>query len=161
LNEPITRRSLLEAGAAGLVAAFALPFASGCGPADEACAPGSCTVNASTLVLSLADHPELVPVLGWSVYRDPRYDDPVCHGDQILVIQVSQGNYVALSASCTHACCTVGVETGGDTTGIFCPCHGSSYSLEGVAASGPALATGSLPTLPVSFDGSSVYVQLG
>jgi Rieske Fe-S protein len=187
LNEPLTRRSLLEAG---LVAALALPFAAACGPgpdegpndagpdggersndagptavpdagadAGSGCSQAACTVDANTLVLPLADHPELVPVLGWKVYTDSRYTDPICQGDQILVIQVSQGQYVALSASCTHACCTVELSTNGSGyPEIYCPCHQSTYNLQGGADGGPAPQ--SLPPLPVCFDGCTVYVQL-
>jgi Rieske Fe-S protein len=189
LNEPITRRKLLETSAAGLVAALALPLATACcGPPDDGdggydggpdggdgldgggrrdggtpndgggCPTSpNCTVDANTLILPLAQYPELVPVLGWNVYFDQRYTDPVCQGDAILVIQVSQGKYVALSGSCTHACCTVQLDS--DGSGFLCPCHGSFYNLEGELETGPA--TLNLPSLPVCFDGCAVYVQLG
>jgi len=182
LNQPITRRGLLKAGFA---AALAGPLASACGPGPTdgldgggrhdggslrdsgvddgdggpdggSCAPSTCTVNANTLVLPLAEYPELKPILGWNVYFDQRYTDPVCGYDAILVIQVSDGKYVALSGSCTHECCTVGVA--GQEIG--CPCHNSSYNFQGVAQSGPALTTGNLPSLPCCFDGCAVYVQL-
>ncbi|MHB8420967.1 MAG: QcrA and Rieske domain-containing protein [Myxococcales bacterium] len=153
-----------------------------CPPSDDAsaCAAGSCQVDGNTLVLAFADHPELVPVLaasqaqyrcdpacpslnpgaesgqGWGIYCDQRYSDPICNQNAILVLHVSQNQYVALSASCTHFCCTVGVRN--DASGLFCPCHGSSYSLTGQVLSSPAPQN--LPTLPVCFDACAVYVQL-
>ncbi len=180
LDPRLSRRELLRVG---LAAALASPLAAACGPGpmgldggprrdggslrdagavpdagddDGGCPPSTCTVDANTLVLPLADNPLLVPVLGWNVYFDQRYTDPVCQEDAIMVIQVSAGKYIAMSASCTHACCTVSLI--GDE--LACPCHNSTYNLQGIAQSGPALTTGNLPTLPCCFDGCAVYVQL-
>ncbi len=93
--------------------------------------------------------------MGGSVsLTDSRYSDPVCQQNGFIVIQVSQGQFVALSNSCTHACCQVNLTQGE----LYCPCHGSSFDLQGNVTGGPAGQ--SLPTLPVCFDGSTVYVQL-
>lgn len=52
----------------------------------------------------------------------------------ILVARTSDTAFIALSAICTHAGCTVRFAT----TQISCPCHGSLFSLTGSVLRGPA-----------------------
>jgi Rieske Fe-S protein len=59
----------------------------------------------------------------------------------------------AVSAVCTHAACTV--LPGGP--GYACPCHGSTFKLDGSLVQGPA-GTG-LPHYPVTFDGITVTIS--
>jgi Rieske Fe-S protein len=158
-----------------------------CPASDDkgACAPGKCAVDKNTLVLALADHPELVAIVspataqyacnpacgqpgtpyasetpetgqGWGVYCDDRFSDPCWQQNAIIVLHTGPSTYVALSASCTHMACTVALSS--DASGLLCPCHGSYYSLTGEHLSGPAPF--SLTALPVCFDGCAVYVQL-
>jgi len=55
----------------------------------------------------------------------------------------SKDGFSALSLVCTHLGCTVEATT----TGFDCPCHGSSYELDGSLANGPA--TSALETLRI------------
>ena len=55
-------------------------------------------------------------------------------------IEVESGNIRAQTAVCTHLGCTVNAVE----TGYSCPCHGSTYDLEGFNTGGPA-------PLPLSF----------
>ena len=52
----------------------------------------------------------------------------------ILLVKGERGEYRALDATCTHQGCTVR-PTG---SGLTCPCHGSSYNLDGEVVRGPA-----------------------
>lgn len=52
----------------------------------------------------------------------------------VLVARTSDTSFIALSAICTHAGCTVRFAT----TQISCPCHGSLFSLDGTVLRGPA-----------------------
>ncbi|NJK94080.1 MAG: Rieske (2Fe-2S) protein [Bacteroidales bacterium] len=54
--------------------------------------------------------------------------------DNLIIINVSTGNYVALSKQCTHQGCTVGFNG----TEIVCPCHGSKFTTAGAVIQGPA-----------------------
>ncbi len=54
----------------------------------------------------------------------------------ILVVQSGAENYHALSVRCTHQGCHV--RPTGNT--LTCPCHGSTYDLEGRVIRGPAKA---------------------
>ena len=54
----------------------------------------------------------------------------------VIVVKASAGTFDALSATCTHAGCTVGYDTRSGT--ILCPCHGGTYNVStGSVISGP------------------------
>lgn len=55
-------------------------------------------------------------------------------GDSIVVLRTSETEFLALSPICTHLGCTVHKEPGG----FRCPCHGSTYALDGTVVRGPA-----------------------
>ena len=127
---------------------------SGLGSVGGTTGGGQCPTNSNTLVLALSQYPALAQVGGGVALTDNRYSDPVCGQNGLIVLQPSQGKFVALSTSCTHACCTVNLQGGQ----LFCPCHASTFDLQGNVTGGPAPA--SLPSLPVCSDGQNVYVQL-
>ena len=54
--------------------------------------------------------------------------------DSIIIAKLNEHNFIALSSICSHLGCTVRKE------GSFfrCPCHGSTYSLNGNVVKGPA-----------------------
>jgi Rieske Fe-S protein len=57
-------------------------------------------------------------------------------GDEAVVLtQPSPGKFNCFSAVCTHAGCSVSEVVG---AAIICPCHGSSFNLDGTVAKGPA-----------------------
>jgi Rieske Fe-S protein len=58
----------------------------------------------------------------------------VIAGDTV-VTQPTVGVFKGLSATCTHAGCTVTKIADGT---IDCPCHGSKFNLDGTVAHGPA-----------------------
>jgi Rieske Fe-S protein len=65
-------------------------------------------------------------------------DVPVGSGvivDDLVLTQPEPGSFNAFSAVCTHAGCTVAEIVG---PSINCPCHGSSFNLDGTVANGPA-----------------------
>jgi thiosulfate dehydrogenase [quinone] large subunit len=70
----------------------------------------------------------------------------------VIVIQESAGSYVALSASCTHSCCPVGVKG----SELYCPCHGATFDFTGKVTGGPAKKN--LANLTVCADSTGVYV---
>src|SRR5450631_2888177 len=54
-----------------------------------------------------------------------------------LVAHSAQNSFVALSAICTHQTCTI---TGFGSQNYVCPCHGSTFDLNGRVLGGPAAA---------------------
>lgn len=80
-------------------------------------------------------------------------------GKRYLVIRTATDAFVALSAICTHAGCTVSYsQTRAD---VVCPCHGSTFALSGAVTNGPA--TLPLQAYSTSFDATSeiLTVALG
>ena len=82
-----------------------------------------------------------VPVGGAASFTDPKQQIPA------YVVQPTSGHYVAFSAICTHAGCTVNFDQSSDE--FVCPCHGSVYNaVTGAVISGPAPSP--LPSIPVA-----------
>lgn len=59
----------------------------------------------------------------------------VLAGEEVVVTQPTAGALLAFSAVCTHQGCLVNEVQDGL---ILCPCHGSSFNLDGTVAGGPA-----------------------
>lgn len=118
---PTTRRAVL----AGACATCAAGVLAACGtttaPSGSGTASGRATPAPGTALTSTAD----VPVGGGTVLAD----------QGIVVVQPSAGSFAAYSARCTHTGCTVGEVAGGT---IICPCHGSTFALDGSVVTGPA-----------------------
>ena len=56
-------------------------------------------------------------------------------GKPAVLVQSQSGEYLALSAVCTHLGCIVQWEK--EKQSFLCPCHAGHYSSEGVVISGP------------------------
>lgn len=72
----------------------------------------------------------------------------------VLVARISDTSFIALSAICTHAGCTVRFAT----TQISCPCHGSLFALDGTVTRGPA--TRPLAKYTATYDPATNIVTL-
>lgn len=73
-------------------------------------------------------------------------------GEDAVLVHLDNGDFVAYSAVCTHAGCTVAYRDGE----LACPCHGSVFD----PANGAEVVTGPaqepLREIPVSVEGGSV-----
>jgi Rieske Fe-S protein len=160
------RRGLLRAGIAGATALF-LPDCGGAqsqpGPDDGGegdaaeggvCQP-TCSAGTQTLEFPFSKFPQLKNVGGSASGNAPGYSDPSCHLDIIVVAQPSAGTYVAFSAGCPHQCCPVSFIKA--RTEFVCPCHGSTFDLNGRVTGGPAPS--GLHKLSVCADECGVYVS--
>ncbi|NOR49985.1 MAG: Rieske 2Fe-2S domain-containing protein [Desulfuromonadales bacterium] len=75
-------------------------------------------------------------------------------GKPAVIMQPSPGNFVALSAVCTHLGCVVAWQ---EQAGEFlCPCHGGRFSADGQVLSGPPPKA--LETLVVALDGDQLKI---
>ena len=84
-------------------------------------------------------------------------DVPVGSGvivDDVVITQPVAGTFNGFSAVCTHAGCTVAEVLGAS---INCPCHGSSFNLDGTVAKGPAKRP--LDTKAIVVQGDSIALQ--
>jgi cytochrome b6-f complex iron-sulfur subunit len=140
----ITRRSFLEGAATAACGALLLGGCqSGGGPVD-----GSVTPTNGQALLTFAMFPKLMTV-GSGVVVD-------AGGNPIAVIRTGDATATALSATCTHERCTVELQSGNPP--LFCPCHGSEFSISGVAVHGPART--SLHVYAATVDAAGVTVTL-
>ena len=84
-------------------------------------------------------------------------DVPVGSGvivDDVVITQPAQGKFNCFSAICTHAGCTVAEVVGAS---INCPCHGSSFNLDGTVAKGPANRP--LDAKRIAVEGDSIVLK--
>lgn len=73
----------------------------------------------------------------------------------IIVSRAAGNQFHALDAGCAHAGCVVLPYDGIDQA-IFCPCHGSSYAIDGSVLTGPT--TSPLTAMDITFDGDNTLV---
>lgn len=83
-------------------------------------------------------------------------DVPVGSGlvvGNVVLTQPTPGTFSGFSSVCTHAGCTVSEVVGAS---INCPCHGSSFNLDGTVAEGPAKRP--LEAKQISVQGDSIVI---
>jgi Rieske Fe-S protein len=71
--------------------------------------------------------------------------------DDIVLTQPMAGEFIGLSAVCPHAGCTVSKVDGAQ---VICPCHGSTFGLDGEVITGPA--TKPLAPVGITVRGDSI-----
>ena len=72
-----------------------------------------------------------------------------------LLIRTADGEYRAISATCTHLSCTVQYRA--DLHEVWCACHNGLYDLNGRNISGPPPRP--LETFEVQVSGEDIYVR--
>lgn len=108
------------------------------------------------MTFPFSKYPQLKNVGGSASSSAPGYSDPSCQLDVVIVAQPSAGAYVAVSAACPHQCCPVSFNEA--RTEFVCPCHGSTFDLNGAVTGGPA--PNGLQKLSVCVDECGVNVSL-
>lgn len=145
----LTRRHVL----AGLGAVGAAATLAACGSAPGGTTAGSGTTPGADGSTDPADSPAAAGAIAKVA------DVPVggaitaqLDGVPVIITQPTAGEFVGLSAICTHQGCTVAPE--GEA--LACPCHGSTFDLAGAATRGPA--TEPLATFALEVDGDDLVV---
>ena len=109
---PLDRRTVVV-GAAALTAGLAVAGCSAATTSAPAAADGPLGPTSD------------VPVGGATIFADRA----------VVVTQATAGSFAAFSTVCPHQGCAV---TRVEGTSIVCPCHGSTFGLDGSVERGPA-----------------------
>ena len=115
---------------------------------EDSAEENDCT--GSDLQLDLIDYPELLVVGGSQTVSFP---EQFVH---VLIICVSQDEWLAVWQICTHGNCEVEWDT--DVALVRCPCHNSLFDWDGSVLQGPA--TRSLSTYEVCRLDNSLVLTL-
>jgi cytochrome b6-f complex iron-sulfur subunit len=102
------------------------------------------------LVIPLMDFPQLVEVGGAVVGVAQGMDGP------LAIARETETKFSAMPAICTHMACILRYNRLNAT--LDCPCHGSSFELDGTVINGPA--TRALTRWTTEFDGQAVRILL-
>ncbi len=107
-------------------------------------------VASNTIVIPLEAFPMLAEVGGSIVGKADGHENP------IIIAHVDQDTFAAVDALCTHMQCTVAYNALNIT--FDCPCHDSSYEIDGSVIGGPAIRP--LRMFPISSDGGNLTIAL-
>jgi len=152
----VTRRTFLGTASACAAAACCPSLLSaGCAGGDS----GTTVVlpsPVSGLITLQLDQPadgmqQLAQVGGSVLGKSPGMPDP------IILVRADASTINAIDARCTHQGCIVGFNA--VNYSLDCPCHGSSFELDGTIINGPAARQ--MTTYPTTFDGKTLTVQVG
>ena len=141
----ISRRTFL-----GSTALVVLPTLCGGCAGDSASVIELPAVANNAIVLARDEFPELAAIGSSIVGKASGYAGP------IVIAHVADGRFAVLDATCTHMQCTVTYNALNET--LDCPCHDSTYELDGRVIGGPAVRP--LRTFTTSFDGASLTITL-
>jgi Rieske Fe-S protein len=103
------------------------------------------------IVISVADFPQLLKVGGCVVGESAGMNAP------LAIAREQEDRFLAVRALCTHMTCILRYNELNVT--LDCPCHGSTFEVDGRVINGPA--TQPLATLATRFDGRMLSVVLG
>jgi Rieske Fe-S protein len=93
--------------------------------------------------------PKLKTIGGWTIVR--------MKAANVLMVRDAEDSVRAFDPLCTHKSCVLGYNA--DRRRLDCPCHGSSFDLDGKPQARPA--TIPLRTYPAVLDGDRIILDLG
>jgi Rieske Fe-S protein len=102
------------------------------------------------LDISLSDYSALASINGGVKITVPGQTHPV------LVTRTTPTTVAAFSSRCTHLGCDVDLPQ--STGAITCPCHGSTYLIDGRVIKGPAKSD--LTSFPATISGNIVTISI-
>ena len=120
---------------------------------------GSVLFTAPTVLISCAKNEVTNPSgstidLNSSAFSGLQSVGGYAYSGNIIIIRTGESSYVALSKVCTHQGCTVDYSKSGNR--IVCPCHLSTFDINGNVLGGPAPR--SLKKYTVTVNGSTLVI---
>lgn len=143
-----SRRHFLSLVPKVALAGAALSQLGGCG--GDYNVDGSVTLASGKATLTFAQFPKLQTTGGGAIVG-------LDNGSAIAVIRTSDTEATAHSAVCTHEGCFVEFQSA--SAGFSCPCHGATYTSDGVVTKGPARQNLASYTTELSSTGIVVTVS--
>jgi Rieske Fe-S protein len=148
----VDRRDLLKVLCAGTGAMCAGVAACGTGDlVDKQELVKLPPVDGGRIRLALVDYPQLAEVGAGLVGEAQGMPTP------LAIARESETQFYATRALCTHMTCTLRFNRLNMT--LDCPCHGSSFEVDGRVINGPAVKP--LAPLTTEFDGDVLGILLG
>lgn len=133
---PALRRRTVVVGGAALGAGLVIAGCTTPAPSRGGAAAGPGEVGGAPAGTALGPVSE-VPVGSAKIYAD----------QEVVVTQATAGTFAAFSTTCPHQGCAVAKVEG---ESIVCPCHGSTFTLDGSVVAGPARTGLTIRTVTVS-----------
>jgi cytochrome b6-f complex iron-sulfur subunit len=134
IGDQLTRRSFCSHAVTLTIGAGALgAILDGCSPMSPTDAPPLPTVNGARVsggITVAIDASSPLSTVGSAALVQTAVGE-------FLVARTAQATFVALAAICTHQTCTI---TGFSNQNYVCPCHGSTFDVNGRVLGGPAPA---------------------
>ncbi|MBL7959496.1 Rieske (2Fe-2S) protein [bacterium] len=87
----------------------------------------------NSLSINIEDYPELKEAGGYKVLKEVAIGDMT---DSIIIVRKSDTDFLAYSSICRHKKCNVKYKKERDL--FVCPCHGSTYDINGKVIKGPS-----------------------
>lgn len=147
----LERRLLLKVIGAG--AGALCGGAVGCGGGDTV-APEEMTklpkVLSGLINIAVKDFPQLMKVGGGLIGSAEGMADP------LAIVRESESQFAVVSGMCTHMRCVLRYNQ--LNVALECPCHGSSFELDGQVINGPA--TKALARMTFEFDGQTLGIKV-
>ena len=114
----------------------------------------TCPTPANSQRLNFSQYASLQNTNGSASFSGSGFSDSNCQQPNIIVVNRGSGQFVAFSASCSHACCIVKVKS----SEFYCNCHGATFNIStGAVTGGPAGSP--LDVLQVCADSTGVVVS--
>ncbi|KAB2878721.1 Rieske (2Fe-2S) protein [bacterium] len=87
----------------------------------------------NSLSINIEDYPELKEAGGYKVLKEVAIGDMT---DSIIIVRKSDTDFLVYSSICRHKKCNVKYKKERDL--FVCPCHGSTYDINGKVIKGPS-----------------------
>lgn len=148
------RDFLKKSGSLAIMSAFGVSFFTACSederPNRVVTPPADTTginVQGTTITVNLTQATALANTGGWALISAAK----------VLIVNVGNGNFSALTSVCTHARCD---NSWTFTNNVFtCTCHGSRFNTEGAVVNGPAMQP--LRSFPTEVNDNVLTVDFG
>ncbi|MBL7994432.1 Rieske 2Fe-2S domain-containing protein [bacterium] len=87
----------------------------------------------NSLIIDLEDYPELKEAGGFKILKEVAIGEIT---DSIIIVRKSDTDFLVYSSVCRHKKCNVKYKKERDL--FVCPCHGSTYDINGKVIKGPS-----------------------